>query len=238
MRPSLRRPDQLRPLRFTRGFTRHAEGSVLAELGDTRVLCTASVEERVPGFLKGRGSGWITAEYGMLPRATGERMAREAARGKQGGRTLEIQRLIGRSLRAGADLRALGEHTIQLDCDVLQADGGTRTTSINGAWIALHDAVQGLMQKGALSKDPLIAQISAVSVGIYQGQPVLDLDYAEDCSAETDMNVVMDERGRFVEIQGTAEGKTFSRTDLSAMLDHAETGIREILAAQRAALAE
>jgi ribonuclease PH len=238
MRPSLRRPEQLRPLRFTRGFTRHAEGSVLAELGDTRVLCTASVEERVPDFLKGRGSGWITAEYGMLPRATGERMAREAARGKQGGRTLEIQRLIGRSLRAGADLRALGEHTIQLDCDVIQADGGTRTTSINGAWIALHDAVQGLMQKGALSKDPLIAQIAAVSVGIYQGQPVLDLDYAEDCSAETDMNVVMDERGRFVEIQGTAEGKTFSRTDLSAMLDHAETGIREILAAQRAALAE
>jgi len=238
MRPSLRRPEQLRSLRFTRGFTRHAEGSVLAELGDTRVLCTASVEERVPGFLKGRGSGWITAEYGMLPRATGERMAREAARGRQGGRTLEIQRLIGRSLRAGADLRALGEHTIQLDCDVIQADGGTRTTSINGAWIALHDAVQGLMQKGALSKDPLIAQIAAVSVGIYQGQPVLDLDYAEDCSAETDMNVVMDERGRFVEIQGTAEGKTFSRTDLSAMLDHAETGIREILAAQRAALAE
>jgi len=238
MRPSLRRPEQLRPLRFTRGFTRHAEGSVLAELGDTRVLCTASLEERVPDFLKGRGSGWITAEYGMLPRATGERMAREAARGKQGGRTLEIQRLIGRSLRAGADLRALGEHTIQLDCDVIQADGGTRTTSINGAWIALHDAVQGLMQKGALSKDPLIAQIAAVSVGIYQGQPVLDLDYAEDCSAETDMNVVMDERGRFVEIQGTAEGKTFSRTDLSAMLDHAETGIREILAAQRAALAE
>ena len=238
MRPSLRRPEQLRPLRFTRGFTRHAEGSVLAELGDTRVLCTASVEERVPDFLKGRGSGWITAEYGMLPRATGERMAREAVRGRQGGRTLEIQRLIGRSLRAGADLRALGEHTIQLDCDVIQADGGTRTTSINGAWIALHDAVQGLMQKGALSKDPLIAQIAAVSVGIYQGQPVLDLDYAEDCSAETDMNVVMDERGRFVEIQGTAEGKTFSRTDLSAMLDHAETGIREILAAQRAALAE
>lgn len=238
MRPSLRRPEQLRPLRFTRGFTRHAEGSVLAELGDTRVLCTASVEERVPGFLKGRGSGWITAEYGMLPRATGERMAREAARGKQGGRTLEIQRLIGRSLRAGADLRVLGEHTIQLDCDVIQADGGTRTTSINGAWLALHDAVQGLMQKGALSRDPLIAQIAAVSVGIYQGQPVLDLDYAEDCSAETDMNVVMDERGRFVEIQGTAEGKTFSRTDLSAMLDHAETGIREILAAQRAALAE
>ena len=238
MRPSLRRPEQLRSLRFTRGFTRHAEGSVLAELGDTRVLCTASLEERVPDFLKGRGSGWITAEYGMLPRATGERMAREAARGKQGGRTLEIQRLIGRSLRAGADLRALGEHTIQLDCDVIQADGGTRTTSINGAWIALHDAVQGLMQKGALSKDPLIAQIAAVSVGIYQGQPVLDLDYAEDCSAETDMNVVMDERGRFIEIQGTAEGKTFSRTDLSAMLDHAETGIREILAAQRAALAE
>lgn len=238
MRPSLRRADQLRPLCFTRGFTRYAEGSVLAEFGDTRVLCTASVEERVPGFLRGRGSGWITAEYGMLPRSTGERTAREAARGKQGGRTLEIQRLIGRSMRAAADLSALGERTLTLDCDVIQADGGTRTAAISGAWIALHDAVQGLLQRGVIHGDPLISQIAAVSVGIYQGTAVLDLDYAEDSSAETDMNVVMDEHGRFVEIQGTAEGKTFSRVEMGAMLDHAETGIRDILAAQRAVLSD
>lgn len=238
MRPSQRRADQLRPLSFTRGFTRHAEGSVLAEFGATRVLCTASVEERVPGFLKGRGSGWITAEYGMLPLSTGERTPREAARGRQGGRTLEIQRLIGRSMRAAADLRVLGERTITLDCDVIQADGGTRTAAISGAWVALHDAVSGLLQQGILHDDPLIAQIAAVSVGVYQGEPVLDLDYAEDSDAETDMNLVMDERGRFAEIQGTAEGKTFSRAELGAMLDRAETGIREILAAQRAALAE
>ncbi len=238
MRPSRRRADQLRPLSFTRGFTRHAEGSVLAEFGATRVLCTASVEERVPGFLKGRGSGWITAEYGMLPRATGERTAREAARGRQGGRTLEIQRLIGRSMRAAADLEALGERTITLDCDVIQADGGTRTAAISGAWVALHDAVQGLLQQGILHSDPLLARIAAVSVGIYRGEPVLDLDYAEDSNAETDMNLVMDEHGRYVEMQGTAEGKTFSRAELGAMLDYAEIGIREILAAQRAALAE
>jgi len=237
MRPSRRRPDQLRLVSFARGFTRHAEGSVLAEFGDTRVLCTASVEERVPGFLKGRGSGWITAEYGMLPRATGERTVREAARGRQSGRTLEIQRLIGRSMRAAADLRALGERTITLDCDVLQADGGTRTAAISGAWIALHDAIQGLLEPGTLHTDPLWTQIAAVSVGIYQGEPVLDLDYTEDSSAETDMNLVMDEQGRYVEIQGTAEGRPFSRAELEAMLDCAETGIRTILAAQRAALA-
>lgn len=236
MRPSLRRADQLRALRFTRGFTSHAEGSVLAEFGDTRVLCTASVEERVPRFLKGSGGGWITAEYGMLPRSTGERTAREAARGKQGGRTLEIQRLIGRSMRAACDLKALGERTITLDCDVIQADGGTRTAAISGSWVALHDAVQGLLQHGNLGRDPMIAQIAAVSVGIYQGEPVLDLDYAEDSSAETDMNVVMDERGRFVEIQGTAEGKTFCRAEMGAMLDHAEKGIRGILTAQRSAV--
>jgi len=238
MRPSRRHADQLRPLSFTRGFTRHAEGSVLAEFGATRVLCTASVEERVPGFLKGRGSGWITAEYGMLPRATGERTAREAARGRQSGRTLEIQRLIGRCMRAAVDLKALGERTITLDCDVIQADGGTRTSAISGAWIALHDAVRNLLQRGVLHSDPLIAQIAAVSVGIYHGEPVLDLDYAEDSSAETDMNLVMDEHGRYVEMQGTAEGKTFSRTELGAMLDYAEIGIRQILAAQRVAVAE
>jgi ribonuclease PH len=237
MRPSLRRPDQLRTIRFTRGYTRHAEGSVLVEFGDTRVLCTATVEERVPAFLKGRGSGWITAEYGMLPRSTGERTPREASRGRQGGRTLEIQRLIGRSLRAAADLGRLGERTVTLDCDVIQADGGTRTASIAGAWVALHDAVQGLIRQDRVGGDPLRAQIAAVSVGIHQGHAVLDLDYAEDCGAETDMNVVMDADGRFVEIQGTAEGKTFTRGEMDAMLDLAEAGIREILAAQRSALA-
>lgn len=238
MRPSQRREDELRPLRFTRSFTRHAEGSVLAEFGDTRVLCTASVEERVPGFLRGRGSGWITAEYGMLPRSTGERTAREAARGRQGGRTLEIQRLIGRSMRAAAELEALGERTVTLDCDVIQADGGTRTAAISGAWIALYDAVQRLLQGGLLERDPLINQIAAVSVGIYQGTPVLDLDYAEDSGADTDMNLVMDQHGRYVEVQGTAEGKTFSRSEMGAMLDLAEAGIGEILAAQRAVLSK
>ena len=233
MRPSLRRPDQMRALRFPRGFTRHAEGSVLAEFGDTRVLCTASIEERVPPFLKGKGSGWITAEYGMLPRSTNERMQREAARGKQGGRTLEIQRLIGRSLRAAVDLKALGERTLTLDCDVLQADGGTRTAAISGAWVALRDAVQKLMDAGKLERDPLTAQIGAVSVGIYEGLPVLDLDYAEDCTAHTDMNVVMDGEGRFIEVQGTAEGATFSRAEMNALLDLAEGGIRNILDAQR-----
>jgi ribonuclease PH len=237
MRPSLRRPDQLRPIRFTRGYTRHAEGSVLVEFGDTRVLCTASVEERVPPFLKGKAQGWITAEYGMLPRATGERTPREAARGRQGGRTLEIQRLIGRSLRAAADLAALGERTITLDCDVIQADGGTRTAAIAGAWVALHDAAQGLIAQGRLAREPLVAQIAAVSVGLHQGVAVLDLDYAEDGTAQTDMNVVMDGEGRFVEIQGTAEAASFTRAQMDAMLDLAEAGIREILAAQRAALA-
>ncbi|MCB2261516.1 MAG: ribonuclease PH [Candidatus Thiosymbion ectosymbiont of Robbea hypermnestra] len=238
MRPSRRRADQLRPISFVRGFTRHAEGSVLAAFGDTRVLCTASVEERVPGFLRGSGRGWVTAEYGMLPRATGERTPREAARGRQGGRTLEIQRLIGRSMRAAVALPVLGERTITLDCDVIQADGGTRTAAISGAWVALHDALQGLLKRGSLHDDPLLARIAAVSVGIYQGEPVLDLDYAEDSAAETDMNLVMDEQGRYVEIQGTAEGKTFSRSEMGAMLDYAEAGIREILALQRAALAE
>jgi ribonuclease PH len=233
MRPSLRRPDQLREVRFTRGFTRHAEGSVLAEFGDTRVLCTASVEDRIPAFLKGAGSGWVTAEYGMLPRATGERTAREAARGRQSGRTLEIQRLIGRSLRAATDLHALGERTITLDCDVLQADGGTRTACISGAWVALYDAVQRLLEGAKLSQDPLTGQIAAVSVGIYQGVPVLDLDYAEDCSAHTDMNVVMNADGRFVEVQGTAEGIPFDRDQMNALLDLAAAGIGKILAAQR-----
>ena len=237
MRPSLREPGELRPVRFTRGFTRHAEGSVLSEFGDTRVLCTASVEERVPGFLKGSGGGWITAEYGMLPRSTGERMSREAARGKQGGRTLEIQRLIGRSLRAAADLKTLGERTITLDCDVIQADGGTRTAAISGAWVALQDALQGLVEQGLLKSIPLREQIAAVSVGVYQGVPVLDLDYAEDSVAQTDMNVVMDGSGRFVEIQGTAEAAPFSRGEIDAMLDLASTGIAEIIAVQRAALA-
>ncbi len=238
MRPSQRQPDQLRTLRLTRGFTRHAEGSVLVELGDTRVLCTASVEERVPGFLKGQGRGWITAEYGMLPRSTHERSGREAARGKQGGRTLEIQRLIGRSLRACADLGALGERTITLDCDVLQADGGTRTASITGAWLALRDAISGLMAAGKLTSDPIRTQVAAVSVGVYQGAAVLDLDYAEDCTAETDMNVVMDAAGGLIEVQGTAEGTPFTRDQLSAMLDLAAGGISTMVEAQRLALAD
>ncbi|MCF7991626.1 MAG: ribonuclease PH [Thiohalocapsa sp.] len=238
MRPSNRRADQIRPIRFTRGFTRHAEGSVLVEFGDTRVLCTASVEDRVPGFLRNSGKGWITAEYGMLPRSTNERMGREAARGKQGGRTLEIQRLIGRSLRAAADLEALGERTVTMDCDVLQADGGTRTASISGAWIALSDAVATLQSAGALTDTPLRHQIAAVSVGVYQGIPVLDLDYAEDCEAGTDMNVVMDDRGGLIEVQGTAEGDAFSRGEMNAMLDLAGAGIEQIMAAQRAALGD
>ena len=236
MRPSQRRPDQLRPLRFTRGFTRHAEGSVLVEFGDTRVLCTASVESRVPPFLKGQGTGWITAEYGMLPRSTDRRTDREAARGKQSGRTQEIQRLIGRSLRACADLRALGERSITLDCDVLQADGGTRTAAITGAWVALREAIDRLLAAGELTSDPIKTQIAAVSVGVYQGTPVLDLDYAEDSSAETDMNLVMDGEGRFIEVQGTAEGHPFTRAELDALLELGAAGIRSIQAAQRAAL--
>ena len=236
MRPSERRPDQLRELRLTRGFTRHAEGSVLVEFGDTRVLCTASVEERVPPFLKGQGQGWVTAEYGMLPRSTGERTPREAARGKQGGRTLEIQRLIGRSLRAALDLGQLGERTLTLDCDVIQADGGTRTAAITGAWVALHDAIAGLRASGALTADPLRRQVAAVSVGVYQGVPVLDLDYAEDCVAETDMNLVMDGEGRFIEVQGTAEGVPYGRAELDALLDLGAAGIAEIQAEQRRVL--
>jgi ribonuclease PH len=236
MRPSQRRPDELRPIRLTRGFTRHAEGSVLVEFGETRVLCTASVETQLPPFLKGQGKGWVTAEYGMLPRSTDTRTPREAARGKQGGRTLEIQRLIGRSLRAATDLKALGERSITLDCDVLQADGGTRTAAITGAWVALRDAIDGLLARGEISTDPIHAQIAAVSVGLVQGVAVLDLDYAEDATAETDMNLVMDGEGRFVEVQGTAEGVPFSREELDALLVIGAAGIREIQSAQRAAL--
>ncbi len=236
-RPSGRAPNQLREVSIQRGYTRHAEGSVLVSFGDTRVLCTASVEERVPPFLKGQGQGWVTAEYGMLPRATHTRGSREAARGKQSGRTLEIQRLIGRSLRAVVDLHALGERTIQLDCDVIQADGGTRTASITGAWVALADAVAWLRQHGTLSGDPLRDQVAAVSVGLHQGQPVLDLDYVEDSACDTDMNVVMTGQGGFVELQGTAEGVPFRREELDALTALAEAGIAELLAAQRAALA-
>lgn len=236
MRPSQRRPDELRAIRFTLGFTRYAEGSVLAEFGDTRVLCTASLDPSVPPFLKGKGQGWVTAEYGMLPRSTAERTPREAARGRQGGRTLEIQRLIGRSLRAAVDLTALGERTITLDCDVIQADGGTRTAAISGGWLALRLAIDRLLKAGELGADPIKSQIAAVSVGIWQGVPVLDLDYAEDSTAETDLNLVMDDQGRFIEIQGTAEGHPFGRAELDALLALGESGIRSIQDAQRAAL--
>ena len=237
MRPSNRAPDEMRKISITRNFTKHAEGSVLVEFGDTKVICTASVEDRVPGFLRGKGQGWVTAEYGMLPRSTGSRMGREAARGKQGGRTMEIQRLIGRALRAGIDLKALGENTINLDCDVIQADGGTRTASITGAWVALHDAVQYLLAKKAIKKDPLHHQIASISVGIFDGTPVLDLDYAEDSNAETDMNVVMNGDNHFIEVQGTAEGHPFSHAELNSMLALAEKGIKELFAAQQAAIA-
>ena len=235
-RPSGRAFDQLRAVTLQRQFTRHAEGSVLVSFGDTRVLCTASVENRVPGFLRGKGEGWITAEYGMLPRSTNERMDREAARGKQGGRTLEIQRLIGRSLRACVDRRALGERSITLDCDVLQADGGTRTAAITGAYVALCDAIGLLRKRGDLTRDPIVGAIAAVSVGIYQGQPVLDLDYAEDSSCDTDMNVVMNDGGGFIEVQGTAEGHAFRREELDNLLILAEKGVAELVALQRAAL--
>ncbi|HAZ42325.1 MAG TPA: ribonuclease PH [Methylococcaceae bacterium] len=238
MRPSGRAPDELRTIVVTPHFTKHAEGSVLVEFGDTRVICTASIEERVPGFLKGKGSGWITAEYGMLPRATHERSAREAARGKQGGRTMEIQRLIGRSLRAAMDLEALGERTVTLDCDVIQADGGTRTASITGSYVALRLAVDALMKQRKLKKNPIHGQIASVSVGICGGVPVLDLDYREDCDAETDMNVVMNDAGAYIEVQGTAEGHAYRRDELNAMLDLAGKGITELMAIQRAALAE
>ena len=236
MRPSKRAPDEMRQITITRNYTKHAEGSVLVEFGDTKVICTASVENRVPGFLRGQGQGWITAEYGMLPRATGNRMRREASTGKQGGRTMEIQRLIGRSLRAAINLKALGENTISLDCDVIQADGGTRTASITGAWVALHDAVQHLMAKGLVKKDPLHHQIGSVSVGIFNGTAVLDLDYAEDSNAETDMNVVMNNSNGFIEVQGTAEGHAYNREELNAMLELAEKGIKELFEAQNAAL--
>ena len=237
MRPSQRQAEQLRSLRITRNFTRHAEGSVLIEMGDTRVLCTASVEETLPSFLRGRGQGWVTAEYGMLPRSTHTRSAREAAKGKQSGRTQEIQRLIGRSLRAVTDLKALGERQITLDCDVLQADGGTRCASITGAWLALHEACAKLVAQGKLATNPLRDQVAAISVGIYKGLPVLDLDYPEDSDCDTDMNVVMTGSGGIVEIQGTAEGEPFSRGQMNQLVDLAEAGIRQLLAAQIQALA-
>ncbi|ALS93888.1 ribonuclease PH [Xanthomonas oryzae] len=236
-RPSGRTADQLRPVRIERAFTRHAEGSVLVSFGDTRVLCTASVENRVPNFLRGKGEGWVTAEYGMLPRSTHTRSDREAARGKQGGRTLEIQRLIGRALRACVDRNALGERTITLDCDVLQADGGTRTAAITGAYVALADAMNLLLKRGEIKKHPLIGAVAAVSVGIYRGEPVLDLDYPEDSDCDTDMNVVMNDGGGFIELQGTAEGHAFRRDELNALLALAEKGMGELFALQRAALA-
>ena len=236
MRSSGRAPDELRKTVIKRNYTRHAEGSVLVCCGDTHVLCTASVDERVPIFLRGKSEGWITAEYGMLPRSTGSRMGREAARGKQGGRTLEIQRLVGRSLRAVVDRAALGERTITLDCDVIQADGGTRTASITGAYVALVDACRWLQKKGLLKSDPVHGQIAAVSVGIVGNAAVLDLDYPEDSSAETDMNVVMNDGGAFIELQGTAEGHAFRRDELDEMLGLAEKGIRELMQVQREAL--
>ncbi len=236
-RPSGRAPDELRTVRFTPGFTRHAAGSVLAEFGDTRVLCTASVEDGVPRFMRGRGRGWVTAEYGMLPGATHTRASREAARGKQSGRTLEIQRLIGRSLRAITDLDSLGEITVTLDCDVLQADGGTRTAAISGAYVALAIAVEGRLRSKQLARNPLHGQVAAVSVGIWDGIPVLDLDYAEDSSAETDMNIVMKDAAAYIEVQGTAEGHAFRRDELDALLDLAAGGMHAIQAAQSEALA-
>jgi ribonuclease PH len=236
-RPSGRAPDELRAVKFTRRFTQHAEGSVLVEFGKTRVLCTATVEEGVPGFLRGKGQGWVTAEYGMLPRATSERTQREAARGGQGGRTMEIQRLIGRSLRACVDRVALGERVITLDCDVLQADGGTRTAAITGAYVALVDAVGVLMRRNALKRNPIHGAIAAVSVGIFEGMPVLDLDYAEDAHCDTDMNVVMNDGGGFIEVQGTAEGHAFRRGELDTLLTLAEKGVGELVELQRAALA-
>jgi ribonuclease PH len=236
LRPSQRRPDELRAVRITRNFTCHAEGSVLIEFGATRVLCTASVLEKQPPHLRGSECGWVTAEYGMLPRSTNTRTDREAARGRQSGRTQEIQRLIGRSLRAVVDLDRLGPRTIQLDCDVIQADGGTRTAAITGAWVALVDAVSFLLREKRIAASPLRGAVAAVSVGIYQGVPVLDLDYAEDSACDTDMNVVMTGEGGIIEVQGTAEGAPFSRTEMQAMLDLAQAGIAQLVAAQRAAL--
>jgi ribonuclease PH len=237
MRPSKRQPDELRPVRITRRYTRHAEGAVLIEAGDTKVLCTVSIEDKVPPFLKGRGQGWLTAEYGMLPRATNTRSDREAARGKQSGRTQEIQRLIGRALRAVVDLKALGERTLQIDCDVIQADGGTRTASITGAFVAVQDAVRFLLDQKLLAASPVRDSVAAVSVGVYQGVPVLDLDYPEDSNCDTDMNVVMTGSGGLIEVQGTAEGVPFSRGEMNALLDLAQKGIRQLIEAQKAALA-
>lgn len=238
MRPSGRAPDQMRTVKFTRRYTKHAEGSVLVEFGDTKVLCTASVSESVPRFIKGTGKGWITAEYGMLPRSTGDRMDREAAKGKQGGRTMEIQRLIGRALRGVVNLGALGERTIAIDCDVLQADGGTRTASITGGYVALVDAMEWLKRNKKIDKIPIHGSVASVSVGIHQGRAVLDLDYAEDSSAETDMNVVMNDAGAFIELQGTAEGHAFRQDELLAMLALARDGIVTLIQKQREALAD
>jgi ribonuclease PH len=238
MRPSGRALDELRKIKITRNYTRHAEGSVLIECGDTKVLCTASVEERVPGFLRGKNQGWITAEYGMLPRSTGSRMGREAARGKQGGRTVEIQRLIGRSLRAAVDLKKLGENSITIDCDVIQADGGTRTASITGAYVALVDAVNHLLNKKVIKENPIINHIAAISVGIYNGEAVLDLDYDEDSNCETDMNVIMNNDNHFIEIQGTAEGAAFSEDELVKLLAVAKKGISELIEKQTQALSD
>jgi len=237
MRPSNRTADQMREVKITRNYTMHAEGSVLVEFGNTKVLCTATVESKVPGWLRGKGSGWVTAEYGMLPRSTGNRMGREAARGKQGGRTMEIQRLIARSLRAAINLEALGENMITIDCDVIQADGGTRTASITGGYVALADAIQFLMDNKKIKKNPLFGGVASVSVGIYNGTPVLDLDYDEDSNAETDMNVVMNDAEAFIELQGTAEGHAFRQDELNAMLELAKKGVNELLQAQQEALA-
>jgi len=235
-RPSGRAVDQLRAIRITRQYTKHAEGSVLIECGDTKVICTASIEEKVPGFLKGKGQGWLTAEYGMLPRSTHTRMDREAARGKQSGRTQEIQRLIGRSLRAAFDLEAFGERTLHLDCDVIQADGGTRTASITGAMVAAYDAFQALVGQGLLAVVPVRHFVAAISVGVYRGMPVLDLDYVEDSDCDTDMNVVMTETGHFIEVQGTAEGAAFDRAGMNRLLDLAQGGIAELVRLQKGAL--
>jgi len=238
MRPSGRTPEQMREIRITRNFTKHAEGSVLVEFGDTKVICTASVESRVPGFLRGQGQGWVTAEYGMLPRSTGSRMGREAARGKQGGRTMEIQRLIGRSLRAAIDLKVLGENSITIDCDVIQADGGTRTASITGGYVALADAVNYMLAEKIITKNPLTRHIASVSVGVYKGTAVSDLDYIEDSDCDTDMNIIMDEHGGFIEIQGTAEGDDpFSNEQLTSMLGLANNSIKELIKKQYEALA-
>ena len=237
-RPSGRRPEQLRQVKITRDFTCHAEGSVLVEFGNTKVICTASVEPGVPRFLRGKGEGWVTAEYGMLPRSTNSRVGREASRGKQSGRTQEIQRLIGRSLRAAIDMKKLGEFTINIDCDVIQADGGTRTASITGAMVALVDAIRHLQRKKSITSDPLVSMIASVSVGVYQGTPVLDLDYAEDSNAETDMNVVMNAEGGFIEVQGTAEAAPFSAEELNGMLDLAKQGIADLVRVQNMALAQ